>query len=474
MDLSQFILALRARRKAFTLVLVVTAVTAIAIALIVPKRYVSTATLLIDARDEQTMNSARLSPRERAGYIQTQVDLVQSGRVAAKVARDLKLAQQPGMRDAFESETGGVGNIDDWIGAQLLEKLKVDTSASNIITVIFTAPDARMSSTIANGFAKAYLDTALALRTEPTREAAEWFEEQLKGLRAEASRAQTRLAAYQREKGISSLEERGDIESSRITEINTQLLAARNATYDAQTRYKEAAELIESGASPDAIPEVLSNAYLNGLKADLGRAQARHEEQAAVLGTNHPAYQRTSSEVQGLKSQLAAETKKIVAGLAAVAKQSQRREEELKNALAAQNERMMKMKDYRVEMMVLSRDVDNAQRQYDAALARFVTNKIDSAAKTTNVALLTPAVEPIKPAHPKLGLIAALSLVVGALLAAAVVYLLETLDRRVRSRGDLESRLAVPSFGRLSRWEPTGGRLLPVPVRTARALPHPW
>ena len=30
------------------------------------------------------------------------------------------------------------------------------------------------------------------------------------------------------------------------------------------------------------------------------------------------------------------------------------------------------------------------------------------------------------------------------------------------------------SLGRLSRWQPTGGRLLPVPVRTARALPHPW
>jgi len=75
---------------------------------------------------------------------------------------------------------------------------------------------------------------------------------------------------------------------------------------------------------------------------------------------------------------------------------------------------------------------------------------------------------------PKLGLIATLSVLVGGMLAAAVVYILESLDRRVRSRADLESRLAVPSFGRLSRWQPTGGRLLPVPLRTARALPHPW
>ena len=72
-----------------------------------------------------------------------------------------------------------------------------------------------------------------------------------------------------------------------------------------------------------------------------------------------------------------------------------------------------------------------------------------------------------------------LGLVVGALLAAAVVYVLEMLDRRVRSRDDLESRLAVPSLGRLSKWQATGGRLLPATIssnntRAARALPHPW
>jgi capsular polysaccharide biosynthesis protein len=103
-----------------------------------------------------------------------------------------------------------------------------------------------------------------------------------------------------------------------------------------------------------------------------------------------------------------------------------------------------------------------------------MTNKIESSAKSTNVALLTPAVEPLKPTHPKVGLISGLAVLVGLLLAAAVVYILETLDRRVRSRADLESRLAVPSLGRLSKWQPSGGRLLPAPARANKALPHPW
>jgi uncharacterized protein involved in exopolysaccharide biosynthesis len=109
------------------------------------------------------------------------------------------------------------------------------------------------------------------------------------------------------------------------------------------------------------------------------------------------------------------------------------------------------MKDARVEMSVMTRDVDNAQRAYDAVLGRLVSNKIDSAAKTTNVSMLTPAVEPVKPAHPKLGLIATLSVLVGGMLAAAVVYILESLDRR-RAAHDRAAAI-VPLRGIASRSE---------------------
>jgi chain length determinant protein EpsF len=475
MDLSQFLTALRARRKAFLLVLMATIFTAVAVALVVPKKYVATATLMMDARDEQTMAPTRMSPRERAGYIQTQVDLMMSGRVAAQVARDLKLAQKPGMREAYERDTGGSISIEDWIAGNLIEKLRVDSTASNLMTVSFSSDDPRFATTVANAFTKAYLDTALQLRTGPTREAAEWFEEQLKGFRAQVNQSQVKLASYQKAKGITFADERTDVEGARLSELSTQYLAAKNATYDAQTRYKQAADLVAGGASAETIPEVLSNTFLNLIKTELNRAEARMETESTVLGPNHPAYVRTISEVQGLRDKYAAEAKKVIAGLGSAVEQSRKREEELKAAIEAQTQRVHQMKDYRAELAVMSRDVDNAQRAYDAVLARFVTNKIDSRALQTNVALLTPAVEPLRPAHPKVGLITGLAVLVGALLAAGVVWVLETLDRRVRSRADLDSRLAVPSLGRLSRWQPVGGRLLPAPMRsTAKALPHPW
>ena len=475
MDLNQYILALKARRKAFVTVLAVTVFTAIVVALVIPKRYDATATILIDARDEQTMAPARMSPRERAGYIFTQMELIASGKVAHKVVRDLKLASQPGVREEWERDTGGAGTIEEWLATNLLEKLKVDSGASNILIVKYSANDAKKASDIANAFAKAYLDVALELRTEPSREAGQWFDEQVKALRADVTGAQTKLSSYQKEKGVLGGDERMDVEYTRVAELSAELGRQKAATMDAQTRYKQAQDLIKDGVSLEAFPEVLANGYIITVKSALQAAEGRLAEQSEVLGPNHPTYQRTAAEVQGLKERLNAEATKVVTGLGNAVQQSAKRVEELQTSLKDQQDRIMKLREQRVDMAVLSRDLENAQRAYDGALSRAIAVKVDSKVRQTNLAMLTPAVEPLKPAVPKVGLISALSVLIGALLAAGMVYVLEMLDRRVRSRTDLESRLAVPSLGLLSRWTPAGGRLLPSPNSPARAaLPRPW
>jgi chain length determinant protein EpsF len=476
MHLSHFLLALRARRKAFLIVLLTTIVTAIAVALVVPKKYVAQATLLVDARDEQAMTPRvrAVSERERAAYIGTQVELIQSGRVAAQVARDLRLAQNPEIREAFEQDTGGVGQIDAWIAEGLVRDLEVHSSASNLITLEFSDSDPKFATAVANAFANAYLNLSLQLRTDPTRDAAEWFDGQLNGLRAQLQQAQSKLTAYQKQKGIVSADERFDMEAARLSELSTQVLAARNATYDAQSRHKQGLELLQSGGSPDALPEVMSSPAILAVKADLARAESLLQTVSADLGPNHPVYQRHSSEVQALRQKLTGEMKKVVGALGNAVEQARRREQDLQAALQAQQGRVVGTREARAQVAALTRDVENAQRSYDAVLARSMTTRIEGSAKQGDVVLLTPAIEPSKPAHPKIGLISGLAVFLGVMLALMMVYALETLDRRVRSRSDLESRLAVPSLGRLSRWQPMGGRLLAAPSGATRALPNPW
>ncbi len=482
MSVYQFLLALRARWAAFALVLAVTVLTATVVSLILPKTYVATASVLVDTKDEQSLGNTSLLPRFQTGYLQTQVDIITSRKVALKVVNDLKLAERPEARKAFERERNGTSSsIEDWLVAMLLKQLKVDTSQSSllqtqssVIQIGYAAPDPRFAADIANAFAKAYIDTALELRTEPSRDAAAWFNEQMKELRANLEESQAKLTAFEKERGIVATEERYDVENARLTDLSTQLVAAQNQTYDATTRWQQARNLLAKGASPEGLQVVQASPLIQSLKTDLSRSEAKVQELGTQLGPNHPLYQRQAAESQILRGRLRGEMNSIVKGLENAARQSQEREQELRAALAAQRKRVLELKESRSEVAVLAREMESAQRAYDSALQRYVVNTVDSRARQTNISVLNPAVTPLLPARPKLQLNFALSLIAGTMLGMGIVYLLEMVDRRVRSRAELVSELNAPLLGVLHHWQSHGERRLLGPVSgPVAALPRP-
>src|SRR5262245_14878606 len=103
-----------------------------------PRSYDSTVSLLLDNRDEQSLAGPQPSIPEPTGFMQTQMDIINSQRVANRVVDDLKLADNPRTQEAFK-ESDARGTIQDWIGAGLLSKLKVSSSQSSVIQLTYTA-----------------------------------------------------------------------------------------------------------------------------------------------------------------------------------------------------------------------------------------------------------------------------------------------------------------------------------------------
>jgi protein tyrosine kinase modulator len=474
MSIQQFLLALRARLGLLILILAATVLAAAAVSLLIPKSYKATVSLLVDTnKDEQSLsNSLRplMIPQERANYLQTQVDIITGDKVAHKVVKDLKLAQMPSKQTAFQKEAKGLGTIEDWLAEGLLKKLKVETSQSNVIQVTFSSPDPAFSAQVANAFAKSYIDTMLELRVEPTRQAAVWFDEQLKSLRASLEDTQTRLTDYQKKQGIISADERYDVENARLGELSSQLVKAQEQAVDLETREQQARDFLRRGASPDRLPDVLSNVHIQKLKEDLARGEARLNELSSQYGVNHPQYQRQVSENRGQRAKLDSEMKLVVAGLENSRRQSRQRVAEVTRSLAAQRALLLELKGNRNELTVLTRNAETAQRAYETAMQRFVVNQVDSRASQTNATLLSPAAVPARASYPIMTLNIALSLVVGLMLGMGAVIMIEMTDRRVRSIRDME--FDVPLLAVLNAWRPPRGTLqLAGPGGPARALP---
>jgi chain length determinant protein EpsF len=466
MNVQQFLLALRGRFGVFLTLFLGTVAAAIVVTLLMPKTYLATVSVLVENRDQQSLSNSPQPVRGEVGYMQTQVDLIQSQRVARKVVEDLKLDKDPGAQAAF-AQAGGRGSIDDWLAAAILPGLKVDTSQSSVIQIGYAAHDPKMAAKVANAFAKAYMDVSLKLRVEPTKEAAAWFDDQLKGLRKDFEAAQGRLAAFQRQHGIIASDERVDVENARLAELSTQALTAQNATYDAQSKLKQA----RSVKSAEDLPEVQASPLIQTLKGQLLAAESKLQELSSRLGPNHPEYRQQKAEVDALRGKLSSEMHKVVASVESAARQNEMHARDLQQALAAQRARVIELRDARDQSLVLMRDVDTAQKAYEAALQRYLVNKVESGAQQTNITVLNPAAEPNRPAKPKVPLNIALGVIVGLTLGLGAVFLLELLDRRVRSTTDLEGTFVeAPLLGTLQPWQPSrllGGADPP------RALPGP-
>lgn len=471
MNIAVFFAALRARIGLFGLVLGATVVTALIVSLLLPKSYRATASVVVDTEQEQSLNNALTPARDRISYIQTQADILASERVARKVVRDLRLAEDPALRADFEKQADGHGTIDGWLVSGLLQKLEVDSSQSNVIRVSFSSRSARTAAAMANGFALAYVATVLDLRVEPMRSAATWFDEQLKTLRANLETAQKKLADYHRQHGIVSADERYDVEFSRMGELSSQLAHTQDQRLDLETRARQARDFLARGGSPDQLPDVQANPQVQTLQIEVRQGDAKLRELATQYGVKHPTYQRQLAENRSRRATLNHLMGSIIAGYDNAGRQSRLHEDELSSALSAQRTHLLGLKEGRNELEVLMRNVEAAQKTYEAASQRFVVSQVESRANQANVALLSAAAVPSIAHFPKLGLNLALALVVGTALGVGAVVFLELNDRRIRSLMELDRDFGVPVLGVIHAWHPGVAQLPSVRRGIAGLLP---
>jgi succinoglycan biosynthesis transport protein ExoP len=276
MSLSQLLLILRGRRRVIVYTILCAIAIALALSLVLPKTYKAIATVVVNSKGIDPVSGFALPAQLLPGYMATQIDIIKSKSVALNVVDQLKLAQQPKLQQKFASMNDGSGSIRDWLAERLLKKLDVAPSQdSNVVDIRFKGDTPQFAADVANAFAHAYQQTNMRLRVEPMKTASTYFNAQIKDLRDRLETAQNRLSAYQKEKGISSTDNRIDVETVRLNELSSQLVTVQGELMDASSRQRGA-----QGTGAAEAPDVLADPLIQNLKAALVQAQAQLAEVA--------------------------------------------------------------------------------------------------------------------------------------------------------------------------------------------------
>lgn len=439
MFLSQYLRIVWARKWLVLVLFILIAVGGIATTLLLPRQYTADTSLVVEMRIDPALGA--LAPALAApSYMQTQVEILKSERVASRAVKILGVERSAAAVAQWREATQAKISLERYFAGVLERGLVVEPGhGSSIINLSFTAPDPIFAQAAANAFAQAYQDVSVELRVAPARQTATFLDEQFKSLRANLEAAQTRMSKFQQTKGIVVTDERLDQENARYSALIAQLANSQ------AERVETAARQRNTGG--EMSPDVLSSPAVQSLKGQIATAETKLIEISSIVGRNHPSRVALEAQIGELKKQLAAETRRVAGGTSTVNRGTGEKVGELQAMVDAQKKQLLSLRSDRDQIAVYQRDVDAAQRAYDAVAQRLGQVSMEGQNNQANTRLLSPAVEPLEPSRPKVS-----AGIAGSILGALVVGILaalglEMLDRRVRIPEDLALMPGVPVIG---------------------------
>ena len=444
MTIAQLLSILKARWISAVVVLVLTVSTTIGISLLLPKTYTAFTTVVLDGR---AVDPVAGTPNQSSpSFMATQVDIINSDRVAQQVVTRLRLTENSALRQRWVEDTGGKGNFNTWVVELFKKRLIVKPAReSSVLAIGYSNPEPRFASTIANAFAQSYIDVSIGLRSSPAKQYSEFFDARGKDLRAAVERAQAKLSEFQKANGLLNTDERFDIETQRLNELNSQLVVLQAIAIDSASRKNEAKN------SSDQIPDVINNALVTSLRSDLVRQESRLTEIRSKFGDEHPQVKELRASISELQKRMETETSRITGSVSVSNNINKNREIEIRASLDAQRAKVLKLRAQRDEAMVLQREAETAQRAYEQVTMRLNQSNLESQLTQTNISILSPATDPNEPSSPNITINSIIGIIAGFILGVTTSVIRETLNRKIRTLDDLHQKIDAPIIGYLPK-----------------------
>ena len=381
--------------------------------------------------------------------LETQAKILESNAVALQVIRNLGLGQRS--TAAPSSIPVGSGEMDPRMENGLLGGFRGRLTVkvlprTRIIEIHYLSTSPQLSAQIVNELANVYIDQNFKAKFESTVHTSEWLSKQLSDLQLKVETSQQRLVDYQKAHGIVGVDEKTNVITTKLDQLNKELTEAETDRIQKESLYRMAlegkAELLPKGTSGNSSDSALET--LNKQKNDF-------ETQLAALttqfGPNYPKVRELKTQLKVVNANLAAEQGKAAEQYKAVYLAAAQREQMLQTAFNAQKQQANELNESAIQYNLLKRDYESNKQLYDGLLQRLKEAGVTASLKSSNVQIIDPARVPSGPAQPNIPRNIATGFVLSLAGGIGLAFMLELLDNSVRSPDQVELVSGLPTLG---------------------------
>ncbi len=391
-------------------------------------------------------------------YIETQSKILTSETLALQTIRNTGLSARPefsspnGPSEAMAS--GSLANqkrppeLGEFLGSLSVKRVP----NSRLMDVSFESTDSQLAARIVNAHIASYIEQNFRSKYEATTQASTWLADQLSELKIKVQKSEDARIAYERQNQIWTLDDKQNITTQRLSDINKQLTDAQSERMKKESLY----EFAKSG-NLDAVPQVQSDAGLAELLRKRNDLSSQHSDALSQYGPNFPKVQRLQAQLKDLDANIEKEKKKIVDVLESDYREARQRESMLSQALDQQKAAANQMAEKLVEYNILKREAEANKALYEGLMTKLKETAISLGLRSSNIRIVDPAMIPSTPSRPAKTRNITLAFLVGLVGGIGLALMREYLDNTVKSPDDVETLARLPSLAVVPQFASSNG-----------------
>jgi polysaccharide biosynthesis transport protein len=393
--------------------------------------------------------------------LDTEVRILKSDLLALQVIKQLNLDKQPEFGGAGEGPSDALSLTTDALQPDsekttaLLDGFKGGLRVAlvpntRIIEIHYRSPDKNLAANVVNTLINTYIEQNFKTRFESTMQASDWLSKQLVDLQMKVETSQEKLVQYQKQHEILGIDEKQNITTSKLDELNKELTSAESDRMERESVYR----LVQSG-DPDTAAAAATSAGAgnasSGLMEKMREQQADLKIQIAQLstqfGTSYPKVVQLDTQLKEVDAQLQLEMTKVVSRVRSGYLAALQHETMLRQALDNQKQQANKLNESAIEYSVLKRDVESYRTLYENLMEKLKEAAVTSGLRSNNIRSVDKARIPTYPSEPNVPRNLTFALALGLSTGIGLAFLLEGIDNTVRTPEQAQAISALPSLG---------------------------
>jgi len=383
--------------------------------------------------------------------LETQVRILQSDAIAFQVIKNLKLNNNPAFAGAAaNARTEPALNslqVDVPLESSLLDRFRRGLRLSviprtRIVEIHYSHPDPRLAAQIVNGLINTYIEQNFKTKFDSTTQTSEWLSQQLSDLALKVETSQEKLVRYQKQHDILGIDEKQNIVTSKLDELNKELTVAEGDRIEKESAYK----LISAG-NPELFARVEPNSLISQLRAQESELSIKYAEATTQFGPSYPKVMQLGNQLKQVEASIRAENERIALRVQNEYLSALQREKLLGTALDVQKQEANHLNESAIEYSLLKRDAESNRQLYEGLLQKLKEAGVSAGLRSSNIRIVDLARVPTSPSAPNIPRNILLGLALGLFGGIGLAFVLEGLDNTVRTPEEAQIISALPSLG---------------------------